>query len=178
MLSKVTAATTLLLAATAAVGLVTEDGAQAAESSIATGMRVISSDQNASFLPLAIGKSVVIELPRDIKDVLVASASIVQAYVRTSRHVYIVGMALGQTNVFFYDADGRQISALDINVTTGSPPAAWQTAGQPAKVVTVYRGHTGEYTFHSCTLALCMAAEKGEPPNTTHSEQIVHNLDH
>ena len=40
---------------------------------------------NARFLALGIGKSIVIDLPRDIKDVLVADPKIANAVVRSSQ---------------------------------------------------------------------------------------------
>ena len=59
----------------------------------------------------------VIDLPRDIKDVLVADPKIANAVVRSARRAYIIGVAVGQTNVFFFDADGQQIAGFDIAVT-------------------------------------------------------------
>jgi len=35
-------------------------------------IRLVSSDDSSRFVPLGLGKSVVIELPRDVKEVLVA----------------------------------------------------------------------------------------------------------
>ena len=67
---------------------------------------------NARFLALGIGKSVVIDLPRDIKDVLVADPKIANAVVRSSRRAYIIGAAVGQTNIVFFDAEGQQIAGL------------------------------------------------------------------
>ena len=72
---------------------------------------------NARFLPLGIGKSVVIDLPRDIKDVLVADPKIANAVVRSAQRAYIIGAAVGQTNIFFFDSAGQQIAAYDIAVT-------------------------------------------------------------
>jgi pilus assembly protein CpaC len=69
------------------------------------------------FLPLGIGKSVVIDLPREIKDVLVADPKIANAVVRSAQRAYIIGAAVGQTNIFFFDSDGQQIAAYDIAVT-------------------------------------------------------------
>src|SRR5258708_1581401 len=71
---------------------------------------------NARFLPLGIGKSVVIDLPRDIKDVLVADPKIANAIVRSAQRAYIIGVAIGQTNVVFFDSAGQQIAAYDIAV--------------------------------------------------------------
>ena len=59
---------------------------------------------NARFLALGIGKSVVIDLPRDIKDVLVADPKIANAVVRSAQRAYIIGAAVGQTNIVFFDS--------------------------------------------------------------------------
>jgi len=71
---------------------------------------------NARFLALGIGKSVVIDLPRDIKDVLVADPKIANAVVRSAQRAYIIGAAVGQTNIVFFDSAGQQIAAYDIAV--------------------------------------------------------------
>jgi pilus assembly protein CpaC len=71
---------------------------------------------NARFLALGIGKSVVIDLPRDIKDVLVADPKIATAVVRSAQRAYIIGAAVGQTNIVFFDSAGQQIAAYDIAV--------------------------------------------------------------
>ena len=34
-----------------------------------------------------------------------------------SRRAYIIGIEVGQTNVFFFDAEGKQIAGFDIAVT-------------------------------------------------------------
>jgi pilus assembly protein CpaC len=78
----------------------------------------ISADgqMNARFLSLGIGKSMVIDLPRDIKDVLVADPKIANAVVRSAQRAYIIGAAVGQTNIVFFDSAGQQIAAYDIAV--------------------------------------------------------------
>nr|WP_246432895.1 type II and III secretion system protein family protein [Rhodopseudomonas rhenobacensis] len=72
---------------------------------------------NARFLALGVGKSIVIDLPRDIKDVLVADPKIANAVVRSAQRAYIIGAAIGQTNIVFFDSTGQQIAAYDIAVT-------------------------------------------------------------
>lgn len=68
-------------------------------------------------LALGVGKSVVIDLPRDVKDVLVADPKIANAVVRSAQRAYIIGASVGQTNIVFFDASGQQIAAYDIAVT-------------------------------------------------------------
>nr|WP_271529232.1 type II and III secretion system protein family protein [Bradyrhizobium sp. CCBAU 25338] len=71
---------------------------------------------SARFVSLGIGKSIVVDLPRDIKDVLVADPKIANTVVRSTQQAYIIGAAVGQTNVVFFDAAGQQIAAYDIAV--------------------------------------------------------------
>jgi pilus assembly protein CpaC len=78
---------------------------------------ITASEETSQFIPLGIGKSVVIDLPVDVKDVLVADPKIANAVVRSARRAYLIGVAVGQTNVFFFDAAGRQIAGYDIAVT-------------------------------------------------------------
>ncbi len=80
-------------------------------------IQIAASEATSRFVPIGIGKSVVIDLPRDVKDVLVADPKIANAVVRTSRRAYVIGVTVGQTSVVFFDADGRQIAGLDIAVT-------------------------------------------------------------
>src|SRR4051812_18968537 len=77
----------------------------------------VTSSDSLRFVALGIGKSVVIDLPRDAKDVLVANPEIANAVVRSTRRAYLIGVKVGQTNVFFFDAEGRQIAGYDIAVT-------------------------------------------------------------
>jgi hypothetical protein len=153
--------TASLVALIAAVGFIATDHARAAE------MRVTSSDATARFMALGVSKSVVIDTPTDIKDVLVADKGIVEAVVRSKRRVYVIGIALGQTNVFLFDADGRQIGALDIAVLATSPPTSLENYPFPVNVVEVYRGARGQSI--SCTPIICVDANKpgaDQPPGT------------
>ncbi len=80
-------------------------------------IQVVGSDSSSRFVQLGIGKSVVIDLPRDIKDVLVAEPKYANAVVRSTRRAYLIGVAVGQTNIYFFDAEGRQIAGFDVAVT-------------------------------------------------------------
>jgi pilus assembly protein CpaC len=80
-------------------------------------IQVAASEATSRFIPLGVGKSVAIDLPADIKDVLVADPKIANAVIRSSRRVYMIGVAVGQTNIFFFDAHGKQIAGFDIAVT-------------------------------------------------------------
>ncbi|MPZ41764.1 MAG: BON domain-containing protein [Rhizobiales bacterium] len=108
--------TTLLVALIVAFGLAAASRAPAADQGPQM-IQVAASDSGSRFVPLGIGKSVVIDLPRDVKDVLVADPKIANAVIRSTRRAYIIGSTVGQTNVFFFDHSGQQIIGLDIAVT-------------------------------------------------------------
>jgi pilus assembly protein CpaC len=75
-----------------------------------------STPAKVRFLALGIGKSVIIDLPRDAKDVLVADPKIANAVIRSPQRAYIIGETVGQTNVVFFDTDGQQIASYDIAI--------------------------------------------------------------
>jgi pilus assembly protein CpaC len=79
--------------------------------------QVAASDAGSTFVPLGVGKSVVIDLPGDVKDVLVADPQIANAVIRSARRAYLIGVKRGQTSVYFFDAQGRQLAGFDIAVT-------------------------------------------------------------
>ncbi|MDO9412948.1 MAG: type II and III secretion system protein family protein [Pseudolabrys sp.] len=120
-MSKVTTNNTLIRAAVAAViagaSLASIHMARAADPVPTQVIQVVASEATSRFVPLGIGKSVAIDLPADIKDVLVADPTIANAVVRSSRRVYMIGVKIGQTNIFFFDANGKQIAGFDIAVT-------------------------------------------------------------
>ena len=105
-----------LAALVACTGLAPATPVAAADARVPV-IHVAASEATSRFIPLGIGKSVAIDLPADIKDVLVADPKIANAVIRSSRRVYMIGVAVGQTNIFFFDADGKQIAGFDIAVT-------------------------------------------------------------
>jgi pilus assembly protein CpaC len=68
------------------------------------------------FVRIGLNKSIVIKLPTDARDVLVGNPDIVDAVIRTKNTAYLFARAIGQTNIFFFDANGQQILALDLEV--------------------------------------------------------------
>ena len=62
------------------------------------------------------GKSAIVELPVDARDVLVSNPAVADAVLRTPRRIYVLGVAPGQTDAVFFDAAGRQILSLNIRV--------------------------------------------------------------
>jgi pilus assembly protein CpaC len=67
-------------------------------------------------LALPIGRSAVIDLPVDARDVLVTNPQIAEAVLRTPRRIYVLGLKSGATDAMFFDAGGRRLLSLNIRV--------------------------------------------------------------
>lgn len=70
----------------------------------------------ARTINLGVGKSVIIDLPRDAKEVFVANPAVANAVVRSARKIFLIGQATGSTSIFVFDVEGRQIASLDVAV--------------------------------------------------------------
>lgn len=67
-------------------------------------------------LKLGLNKALVIDLPEDAHDILVADPSLADAVTRTSKRIYLFGKTVGQTNIFIFGNGGREIVSLDLEV--------------------------------------------------------------
>ncbi|HEY6632018.1 MAG TPA: type II and III secretion system protein family protein [Rhizobiaceae bacterium] len=67
-------------------------------------------------IKLGLNKSVVIDLPADAYDILVANPAVADAVTRTARRIYLFGKSVGETNIFVFGPGGEQIVSLDLRV--------------------------------------------------------------
>lgn len=65
---------------------------------------------------MGVGKTVVIDLPKDAAEIVVGNPGIANAIVRTARKIYVMGSAAGQTTIFAVDAQGRRFANYEISV--------------------------------------------------------------
>ncbi|GIL01216.1 MAG: pilus assembly protein CpaC [Alphaproteobacteria bacterium] len=63
---------------------------------------------------VGLNKSLVIDLPADAHDILVANPEVADAVTRTSRRIYIFAKQVGETNIFIFDVGGRQLLSVDL----------------------------------------------------------------
>jgi pilus assembly protein CpaC len=61
-------------------------------------------------------KAMMIEMPRELRDVMVSAPEIMDAVVQSSNRVHLIGKKTGQSNAFFFDANGEQILTLEVTV--------------------------------------------------------------
>ena len=67
-------------------------------------------------IKLGRNKSALIELPRELRDVIVSNPEIMDAVVQSSSRVYLIGKKVGQANAFFFDGNGNQIVTLEVSI--------------------------------------------------------------
>jgi pilus assembly protein CpaC len=67
-------------------------------------------------ISMGVGKSIIVDLPRDAAEIVVGNPAVANAVVRTPRKVYIMGTGQGQTTVFAVDSEGRQFANYEISV--------------------------------------------------------------
>jgi pilus assembly protein CpaC len=71
-------------------------------------------------LALDVGKSLIARLARPARDVLVANPAVADVVLRTAETAFVIAKKIGETEIYFFDAAGRQIEAFDLNVTLDS----------------------------------------------------------
>ena len=81
-------------------------------------IRIKQSDRFPQSRGIRLGrnKSVLIELPVELRDVVVSDPAIMDAVVQSSNRVYLIGKAIGQSNAFFFDSYGQRILTLEVSI--------------------------------------------------------------
>lgn len=67
-------------------------------------------------ITIGLDKSMLVEVPTDLQNVLVSNPEVVDAVVQSSRQVYLLAKAVGETNAFFIGPDGKKILFLELTV--------------------------------------------------------------
>ena len=104
-------ATLLFAALFALTAAMTGSGAEAADSSVQT-----TSATSVQRIKLGLNKSIVVDLPSDAYDILVANPGVADAVTRTARRIYLFGKQVGETNIFVFGPNGEQIANLDLSI--------------------------------------------------------------
>ena len=82
---------------------------------------VLTIPANAKFpltkqIGLGAGKSLMVQFPTPLKDVLVADPLHMDAVVQSSNQVFLIAKSPGATNAFFFDQNGQQILTLEVSI--------------------------------------------------------------
>ncbi len=113
-------------------------GVAAAQNAQAPAAETMNSGVAARRINLGVGKSVIVDLPRDAAEVFVADPKVANAVVRSARKLYLIAAGPGQTSIYAMDSEGRQFAAFDITIgrDIGELDRVLRTAMPNTKVVT------------------------------------------
>ena len=79
-------------------------------------LRIADTGGQSQQIELGLNKSMIVELPRDVREVMVSNPEQVEAVLQTSRRAYLIGRAAGEANIIFVDKEGRQMAILEVSI--------------------------------------------------------------
>src|SRR3954468_15132271 len=95
--------------------VVTTPSGEAAPGPFAALVKSLTGTPN-EVVPLTLNKTLELKLPSAVRDVIVGSPLIADVVVRSPTQLFLVGKAIGDTNVFLLDAEGKIIERFEVNV--------------------------------------------------------------
>lgn len=107
-------------AATAALhtsSAIAVDPVETTSASSSSGVVELRGSSASTPFKLALYKSTVLSLPAAIRQVSIGNPGVADVLVLRSDQLYVVGKALGTTNVVAWDAGGRVVTSFDVEVT-------------------------------------------------------------
>ena len=91
-------------------------GAQAAEPSPPKGQTERAVDAPTRTINLGVGRSIIVDLPRDTAEIFVGDPKVVNAVVRSATKLYLIAATQGQTSIYALDGQGGRISEIQVSV--------------------------------------------------------------
>jgi pilus assembly protein CpaC len=73
-------------------------------------------------ITIGLDKSMLVELPVDLQNVLVSNPEVMDAVVQSSRQIYLLAKDVGDANAFFMGADGQRLVFLEVTVVRDLAP--------------------------------------------------------
>lgn len=77
----------------------------------------VMDDLSGRVIHLPLNKSIVIDLPERVADVLVSNPTIADAVLRSDRKIYLIGVAGGETNIFLFGEGNRELARFEVVVS-------------------------------------------------------------
>jgi pilus assembly protein CpaC len=107
------AALAMLAACVTPIGVIAPSAALA-EQRHRSYLRIDESGERPQQITLGLNKSMVVELPREVREVMVSNPAQVDAVLQTSTRAYLIGKGPGEANIIFIDKNGRQVATLEV----------------------------------------------------------------
>ena len=90
--------------------------APAAAQSFDSSRRAVTADTMVKRISMGVGKSMIVDLPRDASEIFVGEPKVANAIVRSARRLYLIGLQGGQTTIFAMDKEGHAIATIELSV--------------------------------------------------------------
>jgi pilus assembly protein CpaC len=134
-------------------------GAQSAAAAGASHVRVSAAEiGQTQYLEVGLNKSVIVDLPAHAQEVIVSQPNVASAIMRTQDRAILQGISIGETNIFFLDANGNRIAVLEVAVVQDA-------AGLSATIGRLVPGSNIEVESFGQRLVLSGTANSGDDVN-------------
>ncbi|MDJ0512241.1 MAG: type II and III secretion system protein family protein [Methyloceanibacter sp.] len=103
-----------LTAALTTIAMTMAPGAGYAQSYHRSLMRL--GDGQVRPIKLGLNKSMIVELPRPVREVMVSNPEQIDAVMQSATRAYLIGKSLGEANILFIDNNGGQVAVLEVTI--------------------------------------------------------------
>ncbi|MGH6735663.1 MAG: type II and III secretion system protein family protein [Methyloceanibacter sp.] len=79
-------------------------------------LRVAPNEGGPRQIKLGLNKSMIVELPRDVREVMVSNPKQVDAVMQSARRAFLIGKEAGEANILFIDQNGEHIAILEVMI--------------------------------------------------------------
>ena len=67
-------------------------------------------------IKLGLNKSMIVELPREVREVMVSNPDQIDAVIQSATRAYLIGKKQGEANILFIDQNGNQVAVLEVTI--------------------------------------------------------------
>ena len=96
------------------LAVVTAPGEGLAQSYHQSLMRL--ADGSTRQIKLGLNKSMIVELPRAVREVMVSNPDQIDAVMQSATRAYLIGKKQGEANILFIDQNGNQVAVLEVTI--------------------------------------------------------------
>lgn len=134
-------------------------GVHSAAAAGASHVRVSAAEiGQTQYLEVGLNKSVIVDLPAHAQEIIVSQPNVASAIMRTQDRAILQGMSIGETNMFFLDANGNRIAVLEVSVVQDA-------AGLSATIGRLVPGSSIQVESFGQRLVLSGTAHSGDDVN-------------
>jgi pilus assembly protein CpaC len=74
----------------------------------------VGAQQGPQQINLGLNKSMIVDLPREVREVMVSNPGMIDAVMQSATRAYLIGKKSGEANILFIDKDGNPVATLEV----------------------------------------------------------------